>query len=151
MSLAGGKRPEGWLAGLFEEGLPAMEEGGPRCECCTQPRPAALPAAAAAGRVSAARRLCEEVGQPWRAASLGGGGAQGPVPLAAAADEADEPEAAWEQPEDMAAEVGAARAAGPACLSLATHGIQEALPLLVRALALRCRRWDSLFGPRHSP
>lgn len=56
--------------------------------------------------MSAARRLCEEVGQAWRAASLGGGGAQGPVPLAAAADEADEADSAWEQPEDLAAEVG---------------------------------------------
>ncbi|GAB4820101.1 hypothetical protein N2152v2_007147 [Parachlorella kessleri] len=58
-----------------------------------------------AGRVSAARQLCEDVGQPWRAASLAGAGGQGPVPLAAAADEADDAAAAWEQPEDMAAEV----------------------------------------------
>jgi nuclear pore complex protein Nup107 len=46
----------------------------------------------AIGRVAEALELCRECGQPWRAASLGGGGAFGPTPLgpaAAAADAAD--------------------------------------------------------------
>lgn len=38
-----------------------------------------------AGRVLEARRLCEESGQYWRSASLGGGGKLGPLPLGAAA------------------------------------------------------------------
>eukprot|EP00887_Chlorella_sp_A99_P007315 scaffold2.g7315.t1 len=58
-----------------------------------------------AGRLTAARQLCESVGQPWRAASLGGGGAQGPVPVGAAAEEADAMHPLGDQAEDMAAEV----------------------------------------------
>lgn len=57
-----------------------------------------------AGRLSAARALCKAVGQPWRAASLGGGGGQGPVPLGAAADEADALDPLVDQAEDLAAE-----------------------------------------------
>ncbi len=34
-----------------------------------------------AGRISEAAKTCEECGQPWRAASLLGGGPNGPVPL----------------------------------------------------------------------
>ncbi|KAL4448847.1 hypothetical protein ABPG77_007564 [Micractinium sp. CCAP 211/92] len=58
-----------------------------------------------AGRMTEARQLCEAVGQPWRAASLGGGGAQGPLPLGAAAEEADMMDPAGEQAQDLAAEV----------------------------------------------
>ncbi|KAL4422844.1 hypothetical protein ABPG75_009041 [Micractinium tetrahymenae] len=58
-----------------------------------------------AGRMTEARHLCEAVGQPWRAASLGGGGAQGPLPLGAAAEEADTMDPAGEQAQDLAAEV----------------------------------------------
>ncbi len=53
-----------------------------------------------------ARELCELVGQPWRAASLGGGGGAGPLPLGAAADEADAMDPAGEQAQDLATEVG---------------------------------------------
>ena len=42
----------------------------------------------AAGRLREARRLCEQCSQPWRSASLGGGGACGPLPLGAAAEQA---------------------------------------------------------------
>jgi hypothetical protein len=35
------------------------------------------------GRVEAARQLCVDVGQPWRAASLGAGGGLGLIPLGA--------------------------------------------------------------------
>lgn len=35
------------------------------------------------GRVEAARQLCHDVGQPWRAASLGSGGGLGLIPLGA--------------------------------------------------------------------
>ena len=35
------------------------------------------------GRLEAARQLCHEVGQPWRAASLGSGGGLGLIPLGA--------------------------------------------------------------------
>ena len=52
-----------------------------------------------------ARELCEAVGQPWRAASLGGGGGTGPLPLGAAADEADAMDPAGEQAQDLATEV----------------------------------------------
>lgn len=52
-----------------------------------------------------ARELCELVGQPWRAASLGGGGGVGPLPLGAAADEADAMDPAGEQAQDLATEV----------------------------------------------
>ena len=62
------------------------------------------------GRVSEARQLCEAVGQPWRAASLGGGGAAGPLPLGAAAEEADVAEPGLEQAQDLATEVSGAAA-----------------------------------------
>lgn len=58
-----------------------------------------------AGRMREARELCELVGQPWRAASLGGGGGAGPLPLGAAADEADAMDPAGEQAQDLATEV----------------------------------------------
>lgn len=46
-----------------------------------------------AGKMSAAAKLCEAVGQPWRAAFLtGGGGPQGVLPVGTAALEADESE-----------------------------------------------------------
>lgn len=62
-----------------------------------------------------ARELCEAVGQPWRAASLGGGGAEGPLPLGAAADEADAADPVGEQAGDLGAEVGCGGVvAGPA-------------------------------------
>lgn len=57
------------------------------------------------GRMREARELCELVGQPWRAASLGGGGGVGPLPLGAAADEADAMDPAGEQAQDLATEV----------------------------------------------
>lgn len=68
------------------------------------PRPLTL-LYTAAGRVREARELCEAVGQPWRSASLGGGGACGPLPLGAAAEEADGLDPAGEQAGDLAAEV----------------------------------------------
>jgi len=42
-----------------------------------------------AGRIAEAQALCRDCGQPWRAASLGGGGQWGPTPLGAAAAAAD--------------------------------------------------------------
>ena len=41
-----------------------------------------------AGMVDAARELCVHVGQPWRAASLGGAAGPAPAPVGAAADDA---------------------------------------------------------------
>ena len=35
------------------------------------------------GRLEAARQLCQHVGQPWRAASLGSSGGMGLTPLGA--------------------------------------------------------------------
>ncbi|PSC76457.1 nuclear pore complex NUP107 isoform B [Micractinium conductrix] len=58
-----------------------------------------------AGRVAEACQLCEAVGQPWRAASLGGGGVHGALPLGAAAEAADGLDPAGEQAQDLAAEV----------------------------------------------
>jgi hypothetical protein len=70
-----------------------------------------------AGRVARAAALCEAAGQPWRAAALAGGGAAGPLPLGAAAEEADAaPGSAAEQAEALAAEVAAGGAGAPRAL-----------------------------------
>ncbi|EFN51202.1 hypothetical protein CHLNCDRAFT_141164 [Chlorella variabilis] len=58
-----------------------------------------------AGRMGQARQLCEAVGQPWRGASLGGGGGHGPLPLGVAAKEAEGMDPGGEQAADLAAEV----------------------------------------------
>lgn len=58
-----------------------------------------------AGKLDAVRQLCADCGQPWRAASLAGGGAQGPVPVGAAAQEQDTQECAADSAADLAVEV----------------------------------------------
>lgn len=57
------------------------------------------------GRVASARMLCEEVGQAWRAMSLGGGGAHGPLPLGPAAATADTMDPDTQLAESLAIEV----------------------------------------------
>lgn len=73
--------------------------------CCRPLPPFLPPFPHLTGRMTEARQLCEAVGQPWRAASLGGGGGVGPLPLGAAADEADAAEPSGEQAQDLASEV----------------------------------------------
>jgi hypothetical protein len=70
-----------------------------------------------AGRVVRAAALCDAAGQPWRGAALAGGGAAGPLPLGAAAEEADAAAgSAAEQAEALAAEVAAGGAGAPRAL-----------------------------------
>lgn len=59
----------------------------------------------ATGRVAEARALCQECGQPWRAASLGGGGGWGPTPLGPAAAEADAADPSGELADELADQV----------------------------------------------
>ncbi|PNH12494.1 Nuclear pore complex protein [Tetrabaena socialis] len=58
-----------------------------------------------AGRLPEALELCQQVGQPWRAAALGGGGPYGPVPVGATAAEHDEHVGEELQAEELADEV----------------------------------------------
>jgi len=57
------------------------------------------------GRLARASAACEYAGQPWRAASLGGAGQHGPLPLGATAEDADESDFCASQAESLAAEV----------------------------------------------
>lgn len=57
------------------------------------------------GRLSEAARVCQYVGQPWRAVSLTGYGMHGPLPLGASAEEADEEETGARQSETLAGEI----------------------------------------------
>ena len=58
-----------------------------------------------AGKLDAARQLCVDCGQGWRASSLDGGGHAGPVPVGAAAEALDVPEAAAAVDAELAYEV----------------------------------------------
>lgn len=57
------------------------------------------------GRTARAGAACEHAGQPWRAASLGAGGPHGPLPLGAAAEDADAADCGVRQREVLASEV----------------------------------------------
>lgn len=57
------------------------------------------------GRLHQAALVCQYAGQPWRAASLTGYGAYGPLPLGEAADEADANETGMSQSETLAGEI----------------------------------------------
>ena len=63
------------------------------------------------GMIDGARELCVRAGQPWRAASLGGGAGWGPAPVGAAADRAFKASAAGVIAEALSA-AAAARGAG---------------------------------------
>ena len=66
------------------------------------------------GDVEGARRVCRDAGQPWRAASFGGGAGFGPAPVGAAADRQAEGSAvgkALEAARDALASAAAERAA----------------------------------------
>ncbi|PNW77180.1 hypothetical protein CHLRE_10g425675v5 [Chlamydomonas reinhardtii] len=58
-----------------------------------------------AGKTPEVLELCAAVGQPWRAAALGGGGPWGALPVGAAAAEADEAVGEDVQAEELADEV----------------------------------------------
>lgn len=86
-----------------------------------------------AGRVKEARALCVQCGQPWRAASLGGAGSYGPVPVGIAAGALDEELSPEEQAEDLAVETdsgsGNLRALWKwACMKAAEAAAAQALP-----------------------
>lgn len=57
------------------------------------------------GRIARAAAACEHAGQPWRAASLSGGGLHGPLPLGSAAEDADAADTGIRQTEILATEV----------------------------------------------
>jgi len=57
------------------------------------------------GRIARAASACEHAGQPWRAASLSGGGLHGPLPLGSAAEDADAADIGVRQTEILAKEV----------------------------------------------
>ncbi|KAG2497894.1 hypothetical protein HYH03_004160 [Edaphochlamys debaryana] len=58
-----------------------------------------------AGHMPEALELCAHVGQPWRAAALGGGGPYGSLPVGEAAAQADEAVTEEQQAEELADEV----------------------------------------------
>ncbi len=58
-----------------------------------------------AGKLDAARQLCVDCGQSWRAASLDGGGHGGPVPVGVAAEAVDASEAAAAVDAELSSEV----------------------------------------------
>lgn len=57
------------------------------------------------GRLHDAARVCQYVGQPWRAVSLTGYGMHGPLPLGVTAEDADEEETGARQSETLAGEI----------------------------------------------
>jgi hypothetical protein len=57
------------------------------------------------GRIARAAAACEHAGQPWRAASLSGGGLHGPLPLGSAAEDADAADTGVRQTKILATEV----------------------------------------------
>ena len=57
------------------------------------------------GRIGQAAAACEFAGQPWRSASLTGGGPHGALPLGAAAEDADAADSGLRQAEVLAGEV----------------------------------------------
>ncbi|MEW5303207.1 MAG: hypothetical protein WDW36_005920 [Sanguina aurantia] len=65
-----------------------------------------------AGRVAEACGLCTQVGQPWRAASLSGCGAWGPLPVGMAAGALDEFMSEAEAAEELSGEVEGGTRAG---------------------------------------
>jgi hypothetical protein len=69
--------------------------------------------AAPAGKLQQAQDLCRKCGQHWRATALAGGGPWGPLPVGAAAADADDCMDEATQAEDLAWEVGLH---GPACM-----------------------------------
>ena len=80
-----------------------------------------------AGRVAAAAALCREAGQPWRAASLSGGGGWGPTPLGPAAAAADAAAASGDLADELADQVTLILAKHPllhhCTLTVVLHGI----------------------------
>ncbi|KAI8477109.1 MAG: 107-domain-containing protein [Monoraphidium minutum] len=95
-----------------------------------------------AGKLQQAQELCRRCGQNWRAAALAGGGPWGPLPVGAAAADADEcMEEEW-QAEDLAAEVEGGRGAGRALWRWACAAVADAA-----ASATPGNRWEAaVFG-----
>jgi hypothetical protein len=75
---------------------PKLLAAGPRTRVPFLPPP---------GKLQQAQDLCRRCGQDWRAAALSGGGPWGPLPVGAAAADADERMDDEWQAEDLAAEV----------------------------------------------
>ncbi|KAK9814142.1 hypothetical protein WJX72_001215 [[Myrmecia] bisecta] len=101
-----------------------------------------------AGRLSQARQLCRDVGQPWRAASFGGAGSTGPVPLGQAAEETDGC-SEEEQAEDIAAEVDAGDGVLRMLWRWSCYQISEQSAAAMEATGARCSKClgvDSVLG-----
>ncbi|KIY95383.1 Nuclear pore complex protein [Monoraphidium neglectum] len=95
-----------------------------------------------AGKLQQAQDLCRRCGQDWRAAALSGGGPWGPLPVGAAAADADERMDDEWQAEDLAAEVEGGRGAGRALWRWSCAAAADAA-----ASAAPANRWEAaLFG-----
>ena len=103
---------------------------------------AALWALLRAGKPREAQELCRRCGQHWRAAALAGGGPWGPLPVGAAAADADDAMAEEAQAEDLSWEVEAGRGTGRALWRWSCAAAADAA-----ASATPANKWEAaVFG-----